>query len=153
MISATLCYSQDSHAFPPMYSNLQDRPARWGCGHWRAACQTDQSWAHQFRRSVKGCQSVPYLKNVKYLLIIGFFHWWLVETWIIHILCINSFTKHVLIARGRKTLQINNLCELVLGGESGEYLYLQSRGRSQFLDKRELPLVKLKALQWVTIVL
>ena len=46
-------------------------------------------------------------------------------------------------ASARKTLQINNLCELILGGESGDYLYLQSRGRSQFLDKREMPLVKL----------
>ena len=73
-----------------MYSNLQDRPARWGCGHWRAACQTDQSWAHQFRRSVKGCQSVPYLKNVKYLFIIGFLHWWMAETWIM------SYTVHQL---------------------------------------------------------
>ena len=46
-------------------------------------------------------------------------------------------------APARKTLQINNLCEMILGGDSGEYLYLQSRGRSQFLDKREMPLAKL----------
>ena len=53
-------------------------------------------------------------------------------------------------ASARKTLQINNLCELILGGESGDYLYLQSRGRSQFLDKREMPLVKLyKASQQI----
>ena len=57
----------------------------------------------------------------------------------------HSFTQKNIaaMAPARKTLQINNLCELILGGESGDYLYLQSRGRSQFLDKREMPLVKL----------
>lgn len=47
-------------------------------------------------------------------------------------------------APARKTLQINNLCELILGGESGDYLYLQSRGRSQFLDMRDATCQTLK---------
>lgn len=35
-------------------------------------------------------------------------------------------------------LQINNTCELILGGEQSEKLYLTSRGKNQFFEKREL---------------
>ena len=43
-----------------------------------------------------------------------------------------------LVRAHRKILAINNTCELVLGGEQSEKLYLTSRGKNQFFDKREL---------------
>ena len=38
----------------------------------------------------------------------------------------------------RKTMSINNICD-VITDEEGQYLYMVSRGRNQFIEKRELP--------------
>jgi len=37
-----------------------------------------------------------------------------------------------------QTLQINNTCDLIAGGDTMEKVYLSSRSKNQFLDKREL---------------
>ena len=37
----------------------------------------------------------------------------------------------------RKTMAINNICDIITD-EKGEHLYMVSRGRNQFLEKREL---------------
>ncbi|CAL1131715.1 unnamed protein product [Cladocopium goreaui] len=37
-----------------------------------------------------------------------------------------------------QTLQINNTCDLIVGGDTMEKVYLSSRSKNQFLDKREL---------------
>ena len=38
----------------------------------------------------------------------------------------------------RKTLQLNNTCDLLVCGDEGEHLFVTSRGTNQFFDKREL---------------
>ena len=38
----------------------------------------------------------------------------------------------------RKTLHINNTCDLVAGGDQGENLFLCSRNQNQFFEKREM---------------
>ena len=38
----------------------------------------------------------------------------------------------------RKKLSLNNACDLVLAGETGDSLFLSSRARNQFLENREL---------------
>ena len=38
----------------------------------------------------------------------------------------------------RQTLQINNTCDLLAGGEGMEQVYLSSRSKNQFLANREM---------------
>ena len=38
----------------------------------------------------------------------------------------------------RKAIQLNNTCDLIVCGDSGEHLFVTSRGTNQFFDKREM---------------
>lgn len=58
----------------------------------------------------------------------------------------------------RKTLQLNNTCDIICGGETRDQLYLSSRGRNQFLPSREMLLEsnmflfatrKFKIMDWI----
>ena len=45
----------------------------------------------------------------------------------------------------RKTVAVNNSCDIIIG-ENGAQVFLQSRGKNQFFDKRELSLGKNRAI-------